>query len=292
MKKLLFVTLAFLAVMTAWGQTVSKNYPFSGFTGVTASSTYDIYITQGDSYQVEVTCSKGMENYLKISCIRNNLRLETDFPRNFFRKDRQNKNNVLTVRITMPKLESLALSGVANAKISGNFKCDVFTLSMSGSSNLDRINMNANTLKYTISGVSNVAVYGKFQNAQGTVTGSSDVAFKADIADLNGSISGAVDFSYYGNSTNVILTISGSSDVSLNGKTDLLDVKCTGACDLKAKNIKAVQVIAATSGSSDCTVFATHSIKATAFGASKIEYYGKPKVSTINKSGSSSIYKR
>lgn len=288
MKKLLLVALAFLAVMTAWGQTVSKNYPFSGFTGVTASSIYDIYITQGDSYQVEVTCSKGMENYLKITCIQNNLRLEADFPRNFFHKERQK----LTVRITMPKLESLALSGVANAKISGNFKCDVFTLSMSGSSNLDRINMNANTLKYTISGVSNATVYGKFQNAQGTVTGSSDMAFKADIADLNGSISGATDFSYYGNSINVTLKISGSSDVSLSGKTNLLDVRCMGACELKAKDMKALQVIAATSGSSDCTVFATHSIKATTFGASKIEYYGNPMVSTINKSGSSSIYKR
>jgi putative autotransporter adhesin-like protein len=73
------------------------------------------------------------------------------------------------------------------------------------------------------------------------------------------------------------LQINGASNATLSGKLDALELDCSGASRVLAKELETKQAKVEASGASHVEVFASEQLEATATGASSIGYVGKPK---------------
>jgi hypothetical protein len=88
---------------------------------------------------------------------------------------------------------------------------------------------------------------------------------------------GADDVNVSGiNNENFEIELTGSGDIVLEGKTDSLDVKISGAGDIKAQNLKARKAVVEVSGAGDLSVYASDMLKVEINGAADVSYYGNP----------------
>ena len=85
------------------------------------------------------------------------------------------------------------------------------------------------------------------------------------------------------------LQLSGASSASVSGKVETLDVECTGASRVLAKDLAAKAVKVDASGVSHVEVNASDQLDAKASGASSIDYVGKPKMVWPQASGASRV---
>ena len=82
---------------------------------------------------------------------------------------------------------------------------------------------------------------------------------------------------------------SGASKINVNGEAAKLFVKVSGASNIEAADLKAVDADIDASGASSVSVFATGELLTDASGASKIRYSGSPKSVEKRSSGASSV---
>ncbi len=82
---------------------------------------------------------------------------------------------------------------------------------------------------------------------------------------------------------------SGASKIKVNGEAAKLFVKVSGASNIEAADLKAVDADIDASGASSVSVFATGELLTDASGASKIRYSGSPKSVEKRSSGASSV---
>jgi len=85
------------------------------------------------------------------------------------------------------------------------------------------------------------------------------------------------------------LNISGAVSITLSGNTDSLIIKSSGASDINAKELKALNGKIHMSGTSSAKIFVTGNLKANISGIGSITYYGNPKVVSQKVSGIGSI---
>ena len=88
------------------------------------------------------------------------------------------------------------------------------------------------------------------------------------------------------------IELSGASDVKLRGKSQTLNIRASGASDIKAQNLKAEHVHINLSGASSARVHANESVNVDASGASDITIFGNPEQVHKNTRGSSSVRMR
>lgn len=87
----------------------------------------------------------------------------------------------------------------------------------------------------------------------------------------------------------VKLDVSGASHTLLTGTTPKLTADLSGACELRGRNLKAVDASIDASGASRASVRVSRELNADASGASHITYYGHPTDATTNSSGAGSV---
>jgi len=198
-------------------------------------------------------------------------------------------------KINLSDFNSLSVSGISDLKIkqdSVNFiefsgdNVNNFSPQISnGNLNLDFSKLNSRNKKAIILSVKNLEKI--------TVSGMSDILSLGEIKANEFSIesSGSSDVVLNINAKKILSTVSGSGDVKLTGNCDELNAKVSGAGDLKAKNLKAKNVIVVVSGAGDAEVNAELSIKGKASGAGALKYAGNPSDIQIEKTGVGSIKK-
>lgn len=210
------------------GPITTRSYDYAGFTGVEVGSALRVEITPSSTYSIAITAGENVLDHVNVSLDGKVLKIYMDgWSVNWwFGK------GIPKIKITMPVLEELLLSGASNGTVTGFKSDDAFTLKLSGASKLD-MEMETGYFTATISGASNL-------KGQLTSTGS-------DI-----SLSGASDINITGSGGDIKLHASGASSVALryfkvdnadvdfsgasNGSLDVggrLDVKLSGASDFK-----------------------------------------------------------
>ncbi len=200
------------------GPVVEQVLNLSDFTGIDLKVSANVYITQGDFFEV---LAKGEQNV--IDQLELNVRNDTwdiEF-------DHCVKNYDLDIFITMPKVEYLEISG--SGEITGEtfFDPENITLRISGSGTLC-LGLFSQNIDAKISGSGNIELEGEAEQFDCRITGSGDVgAFKliTERADLE--ITGSGDASLH-----VLeflkIKITGSGDVYFKGFPEL-DVEITGS---------------------------------------------------------------
>lgn len=128
-----------------------------------------------------------------------------------------------------------------------------------------------------------------------TASGATDVYSTGLLktGDLDISVSGASDVKMDVEVSNSLkCTASGSSDIKLSGRANSADLVASGASDIDFKKFFVKTITAVASGSSDMVLNVSESLNAKASGASDIVYYGTPKITNVQASGSSDIIKK
>ena len=201
------------------GNTVTREIAISEFTGVKLEVAGDIFITQGDDFSVTVTSQQNIIDQLERDV--NNGTWDIEF-------DRCVKNyNELTIFITMPEIEYLAISGSGSIVSQNTFNVGEIDLRISGSGDMI-LDLEATKVDAKISGSGQMKLNGQSDIAEFKISGSGDYhAFDLQVENAEVDISGSGD-AEVSVSNFLDVEITGSGDVYYRGNPTL-NVKITGS---------------------------------------------------------------
>ena len=141
MKNLAFLFVAVLlalpsCIIDGWDQGISGNgrvveetRDISGFTGVHVSSGIDVYLSQGDEFEVVVEADENLQDVIVTEVNGNMLVVKTDHV-----SIRSAKSKI--VHITLPELSELKISSAGDCVGQNPFSCSDLRLSISSAGDL------------------------------------------------------------------------------------------------------------------------------------------------------------
>ncbi len=255
MKRLLIVTIVLvfalslisLACSANLGPETSKTYEFTNFTNVQVGDAFEVEVNPSTSYSVVVTASEDVLERVKIEQSGSTLKITADWGVRFWGLGVHSRPQV---KITMPELAILDLSGACKATTRG-FTSD-------------------NDFKLVLSGASTADIDLKTYDASLSLTGASRVTGNLTVHDIR-------------------LNISGASNASLIGSSNDLNVQASGASTADLSALVANDVRVDLSGVSNAQVVPSGSLNVFLSGASRLDYAGNAKLGRVEISGGSTI---
>jgi len=257
----LFLTVVGLTTMIAFGQK-KETRQVSGFTGINASSVFDITVRKGSAESLIIEADDAVMPLVRSEVRNGVLHLYLD--------NERNAKNIKTLKATvvMRNLEEVSLSGVSKLKSNDLFTPIMFKGDCSGVSSMT-IHVNTGQLSLEASGASKIQM-------KANVTG--DVKLDAS---STSKIEGEL------NAVNVNLKTSGVSKVELKGSATDIKIDTSGTSKLDANNFTVKTASVESSGTSKITLNVVDALKVNSSGTSSVEYKGSPiidaKVSGVSK---------
>jgi len=231
------------------GGIVTEEKDFANFTRVDVEGTFEVEITQSDSFSITISADESFFDYIAVSREGETLKIYLNPRHTFTDFTLQPKN--LKAKITMPTLYGFYLSGASEGTITGFKSSEDFNLNVSGASSLDIDDVEVGDAKLEISGAS-------------SVTGNMNAA------DAELEVSGASGVELEGSANNIMLNAAGASKVNLADFT------------LNNANINL-------SGASEATVNVSGRLDSVLSAASILYFRGNPTMGNIIVSGASTI---
>jgi len=224
----------------------TEKMDFRDFTHVDAGHACELEVICSDSYSVSVTADDDTIKSVEVTKEGETLKIRRSL--SLFRGL---ISGTFSVKITMPVLRGLDLSGASKGTVSGFSSKSSLGANLKGASSLAMLNMSAGDMKFKLSGASKVT---------GQIKG----------ADAEFNLSGASKVELEGSAGNIVIDASGASHVDLTGfHVDSANVKLSGA--------------------SHSTVNTDGQLDADLSGASKLHWLGKPIMGDMKTSGASTI---
>lgn len=240
---------------------------FSDFTAINANRGVDLEITQGAEYAVSVIAPEKYMDDVKIEQQGETLYITLE-------KDHASLINIdkdITVRISMPHITQVDLSGGTEAHFIGAFEAPTFSAHLSGASEVENLSISAEEVRIEAYGASDFS--GSVRATRSTIdlSGASDLSIVAQqIGQLTMQLSGSSDAEIDGSITNLTASLSGSSEIDGESlSVSDLDLSMSGASSVEIRN--------------------SGSLRYSIDGASKLVVYGSPKVLDSKSDRSSSV---
>jgi hypothetical protein len=231
------------------GGLVTNTYEFSDFTRLDIQNAFNAQVIQSAMFSITITSSKALLDYLSVTTEGETvtIKLQPNHPFTDFVLMRK----TLKVKVTMPVLQGLALSGACECVVKGFESTNRLDLDVSGAStmNLDSIEIG---------------------NADFTVSGASKLEGKVTAVNLNLDISGASRVDLSGNGEDILLAASGYSRVNLEQF-----VNQTTTVSL--------------SGASEATVDTRKHLDFSLIGASRLFFLSNPSMGKMEVLGASTV---
>lgn len=185
------------------GTTKSEKREIAGFKEVEASGAINLEIVAQKGFSVEVEADDNLLQYIKTEVSGDTLKV--------FTKDKISPKTKLLVRISIPELTALDVSGASGATVS-NIKTDSLKLEASGASKI-KIDGQAIRLEAVASGASGIDAEGLIvENADVEASGASNTIV-SPTNELKADSSGASTVYYTGEPKSVSPKTSGASSV-------------------------------------------------------------------------------
>lgn len=257
-----FLLIAGWSTMFTSGQ-IKETRQVSGFTGINASSAFDITVVKGseeslvieaDSEAMPFVCSEVRKGVLHLY-LKNNGKVK----------------NIKTLKasVVMKNMDYVSLSGSCKFVSNDLFTSDMFTGNLSGASHLT-IHVSTGKLNVDGSGACKIRMKAKVAgNTKIDLSGASNIQGELEAAD-------------------VIFNLSGSCSVDLTGSASDARIDAAGATNFKIGDFELKNATITSSGSSKITVNVSDQLKINSSGASSVQYKGSPKIQ-MNTSGASKI---
>lgn len=215
---------------------VTVDYDLKGFTCIDVSSAVDVKVSLSDAYSVKIDVPKKLMDYLVVRV--SGRELKVSLPNMPARLNRRFNNWDITVRVSMPVLEGLEMSGATT------FSC------------ADRIDLGGGKFDLEMSGASKLG------------------GLKLENGDLDMEISGASKAEIDGSVRRAELELSGASSLTITGSAQVADMEVSGASVLRSLDFEAGDVEVEVSGASKAEVSASRSISIEVSGASTFSWRG------------------
>ena len=274
MKRTIIILALALLTSAAGAEEKTKTYSFNDIECVEAEGNYKVYVTKGDSPEVEVRYHSELQKYMIVNYSdyhsRLSLRME-ELPRKF----RNREMPAIEVHIQMDKVREIDLSGASEIFFDGEFSTDQLDADLSGASNLYDLAIEGRELVLDCSGASNAFIDGKFTSyIDIDCSGACNVRFDGEAGKLDGDFSGACSLEGSIITDTCNLDCSGASKIELDGAADSVRLEASGACGINAGNFKAKVVKVNLSGVSSAKVHATKELYYDVPRSCKMTYYG------------------
>jgi len=228
MKKIQLIVLGFLFSTAAIAQQVNDPNAVvrkaKDFHGISLSSAFDVYLTQGNTEAVAVSASE--EKYRE--------RITVEVKGGILHIGYDSKglnwggNKKLKAYISFKNIDRLKVSGACDVYISGTVKADYLDIHQSGASDL-KGKLEVNKLTVDLSGASDMTVSGTAAQLSVEASGASDFKgfdLAADICDAR--VSGASDIKITVNKE-LSANASGASDIRYRGNGVIREIKSSGS---------------------------------------------------------------
>lgn len=234
MKKVLFslalLMFVFLTTSVSLAGEKTRTYDIKNFTGVSVGSGMHVTVTQSDNYSISITADE--KDFKDLTVEKRNGSLDIYYDRSGWSWFGHHRRGDVEIKITMPELTSMDLSGGAEGDISMNVEGKSFSAETSGGAEI-RGTLTCGNLSVETSGGSKVELSGKGNNLTADGSGGSKIKLKnfavknvnADLSggsvvwvNMNGTLnsdqSGGSRLYYYGNVSLGNTSFSGGSGVS------------------------------------------------------------------------------
>jgi len=257
------------------GSVITESRDLSGFTSVNNTGSFEVYITQGDSFSVSVSAQENLLPIIETTVSGSTLIIKT--------VDNACYRTTLpvTVEVTMPEVEQLSLSGsgtISTEYISGE-QVEI-SLSGSGTIYVDTIISPELLLVHAASG----KIYSEYIDSPDAalyLSGSGlieiDQLLGWDFA-VNHSASGSVKLSEVG-ADMVNLNLSGSGRIELAGEASEGHYVNSASGRIDALDFMVEDCTATTAGSGSILLYATGTLEANVLSSGSILYIGDPIIS-------------
>jgi hypothetical protein len=235
--KTTFATTLFLFALILAGTRVqadNQTRKVDSFTEISLRIGANIHLEQGEKQSVEVTAKSSTLDEL-ITEVKDG-KLIIRFPnKNIFWNDF--RPGEITINITMPEINGLAVSGSGDILADDLIKSKILDLSVSGSGNIKLKDLSAERVKSAISGSGNIIIAGKetAQDLSIVISGSGNfkgMDYSANDVTVKVVGSGNVGIEA---KNNLYIRLAGSGNVTYKGKPSI-DQSTTGSGSVRSQN--------------------------------------------------------
>jgi hypothetical protein len=239
------------------------------FTKISFGFAGTLYLKQGSPQKVEIEGDADILKEIETEVSGGKLRIGTEDK--WF--NRNSKGEKITVYITVPTIEAVAVSGSGNIIGQGTVKANDLSLNVSGSGSMD--------LEYDATGNVNADVSGSGTlNAKGNCKGfDSDVSGSGRVV-IAARIDNTADFG-----------ISGSGKIQASGSADLVKANISGSGKVLASDLQTNRCEVRISGSGDVEINVKSELEAHISGSGSVYYKGNPNKVNANSAGSGKVRK-
>lgn len=282
MKKILLTLLAgTLAITGSLAGNFSNSYQLRDFTGIRASSVFNIQLAPSSQYQVSVEAPDYLEPYLVVRVENGQLvlRLES-LPKSVERQLSRESSDAVRAEVRMPRLESLSLSGAAKLNAEGTFPTlqRPFRIDLSGASKAKGLSLSATLADISLSGATEMGLRGKFGSVDIDASGASLAKLGIETTTVDAELSGSARVDLDGTITGASLEASGASRADIKSAATLssLNIEGSGAASIDTRAARAQDISVELSGASNCKVSVIRRLDVEASGASTCLYEAGP----------------
>lgn len=193
------------------------------FNKVSVSGGVDLYIEQGDAYEVVVIADENVINNLITEVKGDELKIYLKRNVRWMKK--------ADVYITVKNLRSISASGGSDVESKGVLNFDKLSIASSGGSDIE-LELEVDELRVATSGGSDVDLDGSAHTLKLTASGGSDFdGYNFKTKEVIVTASGGSDSNVYA-SESITVNASGASDVNIKGNPQQTKLKSTGSSDI------------------------------------------------------------
>jgi Putative auto-transporter adhesin, head GIN domain len=211
--------------ITGSGNLVTRQFQFTGFSGVDAGSAFQVDLSRGDKFSVSVTADDNLVQDLEVAVSGNRLHLG-------LKPNVNVRNATMKAVITMPALAALRLSGATRTTVAGFNSGQPLDVDISGASNL-RGEIHTGDARFDVSGASGVELEGNAANLRCQASGASHAdleRFRCKDATVDSSGASRVTLNASGK---LDLEASGASSVRYVGQPADVKARASGASSIR-----------------------------------------------------------
>lgn len=252
---------------------IEKNYHLKDFRGLSISHTFDVTVEKSDTYSIHIAVLDEFAPYLDVKVVGGILNLGfKNLPRRL--NTAGYIKSAAVAKVTMPSLERLSLSGASHfeAKDSFDIGSAPFQVSVSGASELKRVEIYGGDAVIDVSGASRANIFGSFIDIDMDLSGASRTTFDADGEELTIETSGTAVADVEGIFEDAEFETSGVSNITVKGRASELEVDASGTSSVDALRMPVETAEVSLSGASVCKTDVSGMLKAECTGASTLGY--------------------
>jgi len=259
-RQTMFIALATLLVSCfdpqgGWyrGNVVSQERDIDPFTEVVTRDGWDLILQQGTEYAMTVEAEERRIDHLIVEVRDGVLNIRSD--------NETMNNGISRIYLTFRELNSIQASGGSDISAETLIKSGDFELELSGGSDLEKLELDAERVRGRFSGGSDARIdFESIRYIDITASGGSDITLNE--------ISGET----------CELELGGGSDAVLRGSIDALSVKASGGSDIEASGLDIIECRMDLSGSSDAETGFVETLELDLSGGSDFSCHGSPRI--------------